>query len=69
MLLVNQLNADIKLTETWKALNDNKSLLNNLRRKSAEANRPSRSTANGDLIEEGSSNIALCTYQNDSTRI
>ena len=69
MLSVNQRNAQIKLTETWKAVNDVKSSLNNLKRKKFEAYRTSRSVTNGDLLEEGSTIIALNTYQNDATRI
>ena len=69
MLSVNQRNAQIKLTETWKAVNDVKSSLNNLKKKKFEAIRTSRSVTNGDLIEEGSSIIALNTYQNDASRI
>ena len=69
MLSVNQLNTQIKLTETWKAVNDVKSSLNNLKKKKFEADRTSRSVTNGDLLEEGSTIIALNTYQNDATRI
>ena len=68
MLSVNQLNSQIKLTETWKAVKNAKSSLNNLNKKKAEVNRSSRSATNGDLIEEGLSVIAVNTFQNDASR-
>ena len=68
-LSVNQLNAEIKLTETWKALNNCNSSLNHLEKKADVALRASRASANGDLVEEGHSILALCTFQNDATRL
>ena len=67
-LSVNQLNAEIKLTKTWKALNNCNTSLNHLRQKAEVSMRTSRATSNGDLVEDGSSNIALCAFQNDATR-
>ena len=56
MLSVNQTNAQIKLTEVWKALNGKSSSLNNLKMKTLTSNRITRSITNGELMEEGSSN-------------
>ena len=69
MLSVNQTNAQIKLTEVWKALNGKSSSLNNLKMKTLTSNRITRSITNGELMEEGSSNKALNTYQNDASRL
>ena len=69
MLSVNQTNAQIKLTEVWKALNGKSSSLNDLKMKSLISNRTTRSITNGELLEEGSSKKALNTYQNDASRL
>ena len=69
MLSVNQTNAQIKLTEVWKALNGKSSSLNNLKMKTLTSNRITRSITNGELMEEGLSNKALNTYQNDASRL
>ena len=71
MLSVNQMNAQIKLTETWKALNNKNSALKNLKQKTliGSADRISRSITNGDLIEEGTSEMARSSFLNDSTRL
>ena len=69
MLSVNQINAQIKLTETWKALNGANSSLCNIKKKVSDSYRTSRSLSNGDIIEEGYSVKSLCTFQNYSTRL
>ena len=69
MLSVNQTNAHIKLTEVWKALNGKSSSLNHLKTKTLASNRMTRSITNGELMEEGLSNKALNTYQNDASRL
>ena len=69
MLSVNQTNAQIKLTEVWKALNGKSSSLNNLKMKKLPSNRITRSITDGKLMEEGSSNKAFNTYQNDASRL
>ena len=70
MLSVNQLNAQIKLTEMWKAISNKNSSLKILKQKMTGAeDRISRSISNGDLIEEGISALARCSYQNDSSRL
>ena len=69
MLSVNQTNAQIKLTETWKALNNKNSCLQNLKRKECTGSRLSRSVTNGELKEEGVSNLARKSFQNDSSRL
>ena len=53
MLSVNQLNAQMKLTDTWKAINNKNSSLKNLKQKmTGSDDRSSRSVSIGDLIEE-----------------
>ena len=71
MLSVNQMNAQIKLTETWKALNNKNSALKNLKQKTliGSADRTSRSISNGDLIEEGTSDMDRSSFLNDSMRL
>ena len=70
MLSVNQLIAQIKLTEKLKALNNKNSSLKNLKMKSAgDCERISRSITNGDQIEEGTSSLARSSYLNDSSRL
>ena len=69
MLSVNQLNTQIKLIETWKAMNGINCFLNNLVNKLSEGDRITRSITNGELVEEGASIISRCTYQNDASRI
>ena len=69
MLSVNQLNAQIKLTETWKLMNNKKSSLKNLVIKSFDSERVMRSVSKGELIEEGSSILSKNTFQNDSARL
>ena len=53
MLSVNQLNAQIKLTETWKLLNNKKSSLKNLAIKSFDSERVMRSVSKGELFYLG----------------
>ena len=59
MCSVNQLSAQIKLTETWKALKSNNSnALNSLKMTQMEGQRESRAASSGNLKETGVSNLA-----------
>ena len=69
MLSVNQLNAQIKITEIWKAMHDPNHPL-----KIQKVNREStvcltRAVTNGDLKEVGKTNILQSTYISDASRI
>ena len=63
MLSVNQLNAQIKLTEAWKALNKENFRVINIE------NQISRSMTNGRLVEIAVSNGLQCTFIHDSKKI
>ena len=72
MVSVNQLNAQIKLCETWKALNmkmDNNSGIGALRITHVEGQRELRNAFSGNLLETGGSNKAKKTFINDSARV
>ena len=72
MASVNQLNAQIKLTETWKSLNlntHNNDAINDKRVVHIEGNRELRSAFKGNLVETGASKKAQKTFINDSTRV
>ena len=70
LLSINQINAQIKLTETWKAINNDKVIpINSLKIKQKEGDRKSRSATNGNLMELGTSNMARQTFINDSARV
>ena len=70
LLSINQINAQIKLTETWKAINNDKVIpINSLKIKQKEGDRMSRSATNGNLMELGTSNMARQTFINDSARV
>ena len=72
MVSVNQLNAQIKLCETWKALKmnpDNNNGIGALRITHVEGQRERRSAYNGNLLEPGGSNKAKKTFINDSARV
>ena len=58
MLSVNQLNGQIKLTETWKFMNNKNSSLKNLVLKSRDSERVTRIISIGKLVEEGYSNLS-----------
>ena len=69
MLSVNQINAQVKLLEMWKAHNIEKYPLK-IERKSYNPNSAvTRAAFNGVLIEKGFSSISSKTFQNDAARI
>ena len=69
MLSVNQLNAQIKITEIWKALHDSQHpmKIENINHDAAAC--MTRSVVNGDLKEFGKSPILQSTYLSDASRI
>ena len=70
LLSINQLNDQIKLTETWKALNNDKvNPINSLKITQKVGQRNSRSATNGNLVEPGTSCLAKQTFINDSARV
>ena len=73
LVSVNQLNAQIKLTETWKSLNlssgINKNGISALQITHVEGHREMRSAFKGNLIENGKSKKAKKTFINDSARV
>ena len=72
MASINQLNAQIKLTEMWKTLNldshKNKTI-SDLKVEFRTGDRELRSAFKGNLIETGATQKALKTFINDSTRV
>ena len=72
MASINQLNAQIKLTEMWKTLNldshKNKTI-SDLKVEFRSGDRERRSAFKGNLLETGASHKALKTFINDSTRV
>ena len=70
MLSVNRMNAQIKLTEVWKAINQHNSPLNICVPKNDTNQRGSRSTPNGKLqLCKGKSFISQSTFLNDGKRV
>ena len=70
LLSINQINAQIKLTETWKALNNDKdNQIKSLKIINKKEERNSRSASNGNLVEQGNSKLAKQTFINDSARV
>ena len=68
MLSINQPNAQIKLTEMWKAENTPNYPVVIKKSELRDDRRGSRSITNGKLIESGISKKATSTFINDSTR-
>jgi hypothetical protein len=67
LLSINQINAQIKLMETWKALNNDKdNQIKSLKIINKKEERNSRSASNGNLVEQGNSKLAKQTFINDS---
>ena len=68
MLSVNQINAQIKITEVWKAMQDN---LHTLKiKKVSHGNNPciTRAVTKGDLVEFGKTEIVQSTYLSDASK-
>ena len=69
MLSVNRLNAHIKITETWKALNQKSHPFNVNVPEMAKVDRHLRSGTNGLIKEKARSNVAKATFKNDSVKV
>jgi hypothetical protein len=69
MMSVNQIAAQIKLTEMWKALNDSQYPLRVEQKSEKEDGIGTRSMTIGDLIEFGSSTISKKSFMGSSTRL
>ena len=69
MLSVNQISAQIKLTEIWKALNVPKFPIKVNKQQTPNDSRTTRGVTTGKLIEEGSSNLMVNSFIGDATRL
>ena len=69
MMSVNQIAAQIKLTEMWKALNDSQYPLRVEQKSEKEDGIGTRSMTRGDLIEFGSSTNSKKSFMGSSTRL
>ena len=69
MLSVNQMNAQIKITEVWKAINDSNHPLKFEKVKHDSHLCLPRSITNGDLKEFGKTNIVQSTFLSDASKI
>ena len=68
MLSVNQINAQIKLTEVWKAVNDPNHPLKIEKLTHVNANCLTRAVKNEDLKEFGKSSIVQSTFLSDAVK-
>ena len=69
MLSVNQISAQIKLTEIWKAINIPNFPIKVTKQTSQEDARTTRGVTKGKLVEEGSSNLILNSFKGDAIRL
>ena len=71
MLSVNQINAQIKVTEIWKAVNNLECPLKIIKMKDVLPERPLRSKneSENNLMEVGSTEISKKTFVNDGVRL
>ena len=69
MLSVNQLNAQIKLTEIWKAVNNENHPISVKKSTLIQGERELRSKFDGKLIESGFSNLAKDSFLSDAIRL
>ena len=69
MLSVNQINAQIKLTEMWKSqmIENYPIKIDNL--EATEGQRQTRSVSRGDLVTNGHSQTNQSTFRNDAAKI
>ena len=68
MLSVNQMNAQIKLTEMWKANNIHNYPLKIKTKGESEDSRVTRATTSGKLAESGKTEVIQSTYLSDASR-
>ena len=69
MLSVNQISAQIKLTEIWKAINQSKYPIKVTKQLTPTNARTTRGVTAGKLIEIGSSSQSLNSFIGDATRL
>ena len=69
MLSVNQIAAQIKLTEIWKACNIPKFPIKIIRQSTPIDSRTTRGVTKGRLMEQGSSNLSTNSFIGDATRL
>ena len=69
MLSVNQMNAQVKITEMWKAKNINNYPLIIEFQSTLEGNRATRASARGDLVIECKSDLSKAAFINDAAKI
>ena len=69
MLSVNQLNAQIKITEVWKAVHDLNHPLKIEKLVHDESTCLTRAVANGDLKEFGKTSIVQSTFLSDACKV
>ena len=69
MLSVNQIAAQIKLTEIWKAINVPKFPIKVRKQETPMDSRTTRGVTNGKIIEEGSSTLIVNSCIGDATRL
>ena len=69
VLSVNQMNAQIKLLNIWKALNVENYPTKPKKIEANELRASMKATTSGKLIEEGISSLAQNTYYNDAIRV
>ena len=69
MLSVNQVAAQIKLTELWKAINVPKFPIKVKKQETPTYSRTTRGVTNGKIIEEGSSTLIINSCIGDATRL
>ena len=69
MLSVNQISAQIKLTEIWKAINITNFPIKVTKQTSQEDARITRGVTQEKLVEEGSSNLIMNSFKGDAIRL
>ena len=69
MLSANQINAQVKLTEMWKAQYLDNYPIKGDKQTTNEENRSTRSTTRGDLIIHGNSEISRSAFINDASKM
>ena len=69
MLSVNQLNAQIKITEVWKALNDTNRPLKVEKVVQGKSNCLTRAVATGNLKEFGKTSLVQSTFLSDASKV
>ena len=69
MLSVNQINAQIKLTETWKSLNVINYPQIVTQKANSDGQMVSRATSRGDLLVYGKTELRQSSFKNDAAKI